>query len=79
MKNIDKKYFDNPEQYIPNGWYCYRGAYVCPFWDKDETKPEQASGYCHYLKEGDWQQNYTSLLWDMCKECDVNDFMDEEI
>lgn len=78
MKNVDKKYFDNPKQYIPTGFYCYRGSYVCPFWDLDKSRLPQNNGYCHYMKEGDWQQKHISLIWDMCKECDVNDFMDEE-
>lgn len=63
-----------PERWIPDGIYCYDSTgYLCPFWHKDITKPHQENGYCHYLKMGDWESEYISLLWDMCKECDIND------
>lgn len=71
-KEIDKKYFENPEKYIPDGHYCYNKDGRCPFWDTDESKPYQDNGYCHYLKHADWEQSYISLLWDECKECDIN-------
>ena len=69
----------NPEQWIPDGIYCYKPnydsdsifdmtGYLCPFWDmKNNTE-----GYCHYLEIGDWDEEGTFLLWDMCKECCVN-------
>ena len=69
MKEIDQKYFENPEQYIPYGIYCHNDKGVCPFWDKDESKPEQQNGYCHYLKIGDWEFDWKGLLWDQVKEC----------
>lgn len=68
MKNIDDNYLDDPKKYIPDGSYCYN----CPFLDKDETKPIQRNGYCHYLKRGDWE-NF-GLLWDQVKECGVKDY-----
>lgn len=74
MKIIDKKYFKNPKMYIPEGGYCYSGQYKCPFWDRDRSKPEQVSGYCHYLKRGDWENEHFGLLWDSCKECGVKDY-----
>jgi hypothetical protein len=58
---------------IPEGIYCYDKNGLCPFWDKDETKPEDESGYCHYLGEGDWECEHISLLWDQVKECGIND------
>ena len=79
MKKIEKKYFENPEKYIPKGLYCYNEKQVCPFYDKDPNKPKQENGYCHYLKIGDWEQEHLSLLWDMCKECDINDDMEYEV
>jgi len=76
MKNdIPQRIKDNPSIYIPDGLYCHGRASkirVCPFWDLDKEKPEQQNGYCHYLKQGDWDFDYTGLLWDMCKECDIN-------
>ncbi len=65
------------KQLIPSGPYCYtsiRGELkLCPFWDNFEQMPEQSSGFCHYLKQGDFTGGGLSLLWDMCKECGVND------
>ena len=78
MNIIDEKYFINPEEYIPNGFYCYNGNNLCPFWDIDKSKPKQNNGYCHYLKHADWEQEYISLIWDKCKECDVNIDIDFE-
>lgn len=76
-----------PEKWIPEGIYCYRPdefdghidifngtAYLCPFWDADYNKDTMECGYCHYLKWGDWEADRLSLLWDMCKECGVNDY-----
>ena len=73
-----------PEKWIPNGIYCYTPncdgdsifettGYLCPFWDSNKNKPYMENGCCHYLKiEDDWNAEYLTLLWDMCKECDVN-------
>jgi len=79
-----------PERFIPHGIYCYRTICedstnnlihieLCPFWDKDDAKPEGCNGYCHYLKQGDWETP-GGLLWDQCKECGLNDvvFVGEE-
>lgn len=59
----------NPVKYIPEGIYCHYGDYLCPFWDSHSSY----DGYCHYLKQADHDYDYMSLLWDMCKECGVND------
>jgi hypothetical protein len=65
-----------PEKYIPDGIYCYNNFSKCPFWDMNKDMPHQNSGYCHYLKEGDWYEDGTMLLWDQVKECDINDDID---
>lgn len=73
----------HPEQYIPNGIYCHTHdhLHLCPFWDRDDEMDYMESGYCHYLKMGDHdfyeQHGYMSLLWDMCKECGVNEDDDD--
>ena len=63
---------------IPRGTYCYNrvgGVFkCCPFLDKMEGLPNQANGFCHYLKQGDFTSPGTDLLWDSCKCCGVNDF-----
>lgn len=63
-------------QIIPKGCYCYDERGTCPFWDSIEGMPDQANGYCHWLQSGDWEDDGTFLLWEMCKECGLND--DEE-
>ena len=75
-----------PEKWIPNGIYCYipssnskATGYLCPFWDRNESKPYAENGICHYSQvEDDWDKEYLTLLWDMCKECGINDDCDEE-
>ena len=67
---------------IPEGTYCYtRDAAgkmkLCPFWDRDITKPTQENGYCAYLKCGDWEGPGLGLLWDQCKECGVNEYQQD--
>ena len=70
---------------IPRGVYCYGinrgkmrlnrdGSYsprykICPYWNKNKDKPNQCNGYCGYLKQGDWDSEGLSLLWDQVKEC----------
>ena len=69
--------FSKPENIIPNGEYCYRRLSskkieLCPYWSRDNSQPEQMNGYCHFLKRGDWESDELSLLWDQCKECNIN-------
>jgi len=70
---------------IPHSDYCYkwletpspennyRGKVkTCPFYDKMANLPSQSNGYCHYLQAGDFTEDGTHLLFDMCKECGIN-------
>jgi hypothetical protein len=70
---------------IPRSDYCYkwletpspennyRGKVkTCPFYDKMTNLPAQSNGYCHYLQAGDFTEDGTHLLFDMCKECGIN-------
>lgn len=67
------------KKWIPNNSaYCYKydkyGKFtICKWWTKRYYKPNQCNGYCKYIKEGDWEDKTTSLLWDKCKECGVKD------
>ena len=73
------------ESVIPKGMYCYTRldtdsnisagfkVKLCPYWEKKAHLPEQSCGYCNYLELGDADENGTFLLWDMVKECGVND------
>jgi len=67
---------------IPRGQYCYRIIFhkkkkrefkICPYWDLRTDKHYQDNGYCHYLKRGDWEVKYCSLLWDQVKECGIKE------
>ena len=62
---------------VPRGTYCYDKNGLCPFWSRfDDIYPSQSSGYCALLERGDWMAHDsggTSLIWDQCKECGVND------
>ena len=71
----------HPEDYIPYGYYCYFGCRNpedpnykrCPFWASNPEAEEQDDGYCHYLGCGDWEDPGLGLLWDQCKECNINE------
>lgn len=79
------KLSENMEK-IPEGFYCYSEHHVCPFYDRSNVADFffgcQSSGYCHYMKKGDYTIDETFLLlWDMCKECELNygeEYEDEE-
>ena len=76
---------EQAQSLIPEGDYCYkwletpsaennfRGKVkTCPFYDKMINLPSRSNGYCHYLKAGDFTENPTHLLFDMCKECGIS-------
>ena len=78
---------DKDTSVIPYGVYCYRYVgdavsyngktvgirQLCPYWQYNPEKDEQLCGYCMYIETGDWVEGGTMLLWDMCKECGVNE------
>lgn len=62
------------KKWIPEGTcYCYghRRTGKCKWLRLNKKVDYQESGYCMYLKLGDWFKNGTMLLWDECKECGV--------
>jgi len=76
------------ESVIPAGLYCYSRksgwkycadgtpyfeTEICPYWASNPDKDEQESGYCAFLKAGDWEAEGIGLLWDQCKECGINE------
>ena len=64
-----KEKLKNPEKHIPKGVYCYDNNGVCPFYDKDESLPEQSNGYCHYLGMSDEDINKQGgILYDVERE-----------
>lgn len=76
---------------IPEGLYCYawtgsadpelgliRHVAPCPYWGHGPEKGNQQNGYCAHLKAGDWEDGGTMFLWDMVKECGINDNIPEE-
>lgn len=75
---------------VPSASNGYVGKTApCPYWHLLPGKPEQANGYCAFLGRGDWDEvrygedgqqeivTGTTLLWDGCKECEVNEDIDE--
>ena len=66
---------------VPHGYYCYDKRGTCPFWSRfDDIYPSQSNGYCSLMERGDWMavdSGGTSLLWDQCKECGINDRDDD--
>lgn len=56
-------------------WLVGYKVKVCPYWKALKEKDEYGNNkyYCKYLKLKDTYQGDT-LLWDMCKECGVNDY-----
>jgi hypothetical protein len=72
---LHKDKIDNPEKYVPkNQFYCYSNGGRCPFWSSESNFEHQTNGYCYLLKMGDWDHDEGwSLIWDMVKECSIND------
>jgi hypothetical protein len=75
----DRLVYKTPEQVIPQGIYCYDENGVCPYWTLNPFQEKQMNGMCLYLMKGDWQEDGTMLLWDRCKECDVNSDDNERV
>lgn len=97
-----ERLIETARQIVPQGPYCYTLADVaypdgigkpprikhaaCPFYRKRTDWPEQADGYCRFLKAGDSTKGRdrngnprsTMLLWDQVKECGVNDDLELE-
>ena len=59
---------------IPKGYYCYDDKGKCPYWELRSDKPKEENGYCKYLQIGDWEEDGMSLLFDQCKECNINTY-----
>ncbi|PLR72274.1 hypothetical protein [Bacillus sp. UMB0728] len=76
-----KRRMRNLEAHIPKGMYCYgyrpdgKWVHPCPFLRFDKTKHYQENGICEAFKLRD--DTYGGLLWDMVKECNVNDEYEE--
>ena len=70
---------------IPIGVYCYTIESVypdgrikikpCPYHEIDTTLPEMQCGICTKFNINDNRDG--TLLWDMVKECGINDVLDE--
>ena len=93
MKTIDKKYFKNPEKYIPKGFYCY--DHLKPIYNKNKKMIPilKVIGRCPFLDydpdKPEQMNGYChylkegdymgSMLWDQVKECGINEYSDEEM
>ena len=72
----------NDSKIIPAGIYCYEKK-VCPYWTVRRSyhniqEMRQSCGYCRLLKQGDFMDNGTMLIWDQVKECGINPDFPEE-
>jgi hypothetical protein len=66
------------EKVVPKGPYCYgRNGVLCPFWRRNKNKADELSGYCDYLKVGDWMPEGLGELYKQVKECGINDGWDD--
>ena len=66
---------------IPEGHYCHFETKnePCPYWEKRDDKLPQENGYCKFMEYGDWEdQEHMTLLWDMVKECGLNEWYNED-
>ena len=52
----------------------------CPYWKQLNKKDEYGNKicYCKYLKQESEYQDPFNLIWDMVKECGLNDEWDDE-
>lgn len=64
---------DKGKNVIPKGMYCMN----CDYLDCASNKDEQNNGFCWFLLKGDWDIGASSLLWDGCKECGVQEENEE--
>jgi hypothetical protein len=57
---------------LNDGTKLFRICY-CPylFWRSDEVVHNK-EGYCKYLNRGDWDEAYSTMLWDCQKACNEN-------
>lgn len=59
---------------IPDGSYCYKDDYVCPYF---ASAGMQGTGYCKFLEEGD-EGDTLGLIWDQVKACGEKDYHYDE-
>ena len=64
---------------VPEGPYCYRNDKKCPYLYFSQNYDKQICGYCAFLNKSGWQDNGTFLLWDECKECNLNEYTEEYV
>lgn len=82
--NARHEAFGDDPQAIPAGSYCHGPSTqepqegtdmpvirsnTCPFWARVDRGEGEYSGWCAKIKGDD----DSSLLWDQCKECGIND------
>ena len=69
---IPKKALKPCKKY-PDGGYDVK---LCPYWKKLKEKDKYGNAiyYCKYLKQKSEEYDPINLIWDMVKECGVNDY-----
>jgi hypothetical protein len=77
-----KRRMRNLKFFIPKGQYCYgyredgKWVHPCPFLRFDKSKHHQENGICEAFKLRDTGELFGGLLWDLVKECNVNEDYD---
>lgn len=72
-----RRFLKHPERHITTDpLYCC-GCVFKNYHKEVDKLNSQLSGWCYYLNTGDFMPNGTTLLWDGCKECGVNDSWEE--
>lgn len=75
---IPKKtpYCYTPTKRLENGYKIRK----CPYWKQLKEKDEYGEPicYCRYLKSRSEYEDPGNLIWDMVKECGINDEWEEE-
>jgi hypothetical protein len=75
-KLYDRYLRKKDESLIPKGVYCHTHGFrglSCPYLDTNPYAHDQDFGYCSFLAMGDWESDKLGLLWDACKECNINE------
>ena len=72
----DTCYCYKPKRFVPSHHPEYYLIKPCPYWKKLKGKDSYGNAicYCKYLKQKSEQYDPCNLIWDMLKECGVNDY-----
>lgn len=72
----DTCYCYTPKKYVPRHNPEYYLIKLCPYWKRLKKKDKYGNAicYCKYLKQKSEEYDPSNLIWDMVKECGVNEY-----